>query len=345
MLAALLCVGAGVARAGADDERLPLDRPALAVRHPRQVALLAMALAGRRVVAVGERGVVLQSDDRGAHWAQAAVPVSVTLTAVRFVDDRSGWACGHGGVLLHTEDAGRTWTKQADGRTLARQAAGQLQAGAQGTPAAILKVLAEPLADKPLLDLAFADAREGFAVGAYGLFVRTRDGGRSWQLASAALPNPKALHLNAIVVRGRFVLVAGEQGSVFVSNDGGDSFEAVAAPYRGSFFAAALAEDGTVALAGLRGNLVLGREHGSTWTALKLPTDAGVTVLDASARELRAGAQDGQLFAIDAASGEVRVLPRRAPPMLTSWVDVGTAFPLTAGLHGIAPDPSSPQTD
>jgi photosystem II stability/assembly factor-like uncharacterized protein len=344
-VATTLCALACAAVQAAGDDVLPLDRPALAVRHPLQVAVLAMTRAGASVVAVGERGVVLVSEDRGAHWQQAQVPVSVTLTAVHFVDARTGWACGHGGVLLHTVDGGRTWSRQIDGRALSQQAAAILQTIPPDAPAAAtLKVLSEPVADKPFLDLAFADARTGFAVGAYGLFVRTRDGGRSWQVASRVLPNPKALHLNAIAVRDGFVLIAGEQGSVFVSTNGGDTFTAVTTPYRGSFFTAALSADGAVALAGLRGNLVLGAADGQSWSAIKLPTDAGVTVLEEhdAAHELLVGAQSGQRFAVDRRTGSARELSGRTPPMLTTWVELDDGITLTAGLHGIASDTRSP---
>ena len=36
-------------------------------------------------------------------------------------------------------------------------------------------------ADKPFLDVWFADAQNGYAVGAYNLIVRTRDGGKTWE--------------------------------------------------------------------------------------------------------------------------------------------------------------------
>jgi photosystem II stability/assembly factor-like uncharacterized protein len=332
-------------QAATGDDVTPLDRPALKVRQPLQVAVLAMAPAGSSVVAVGERGVVLVTDDRGAHWRQAQVPVSVTLTSVRFVDARTGWACGHGGVLLHTIDGGSTWARQTDGRGISQEAAAQLQALPADTPAAAnLKVLSEPLADKPFLDIAFLDASRGFAVGAYGLFVRTQDGGKTWKVASNLLPNPKSLHLNAVVARGNLVLIVGEAGSVFLSVDSGETFKAVPMPYRGSFFTAALAADGSFALAGLRGNLVLGAADGQSWTALKLPTDAGATVLAEhdDAHELVIGVQSGQRFAVDLRSQAVKALSGRAPPMLTSWVELGSGVTLTAGLHGIVSETSSP---
>src|SRR4029079_5611384 len=75
-----------------------------------------LARAGQRIVAVGQRGHVLYSDDAGKSWKQATVPVSSDLVAVPFPDATHGWAVGHDGVVLHTDDAGVTWTRQLDGR-------------------------------------------------------------------------------------------------------------------------------------------------------------------------------------------------------------------------------------
>ena len=33
----------------------------------------------------------------------------------------------------------------------------------------------------PFLDVLFSDASEGFVIGAFGLVLRTRDGGKSWE--------------------------------------------------------------------------------------------------------------------------------------------------------------------
>jgi photosystem II stability/assembly factor-like uncharacterized protein len=62
--------------------------------------LTGIARAGKRLVAVGERGIVVLSDDDGATWRQASVPVSVTLAAVQFPTPTQGWVVGHYGVVL-----------------------------------------------------------------------------------------------------------------------------------------------------------------------------------------------------------------------------------------------------
>ena len=94
MIAASL--GAGVSlmpRAGRADGFNPLDpltSPSISVRNPAGVFLVAVASAGNRLVAVGEEGVIIYSDDNGQSWTQAQVPVSVNLTCVRFATPMQG---------------------------------------------------------------------------------------------------------------------------------------------------------------------------------------------------------------------------------------------------------------
>ncbi|MBI5441414.1 MAG: glycosyl hydrolase, partial [Deltaproteobacteria bacterium] len=101
--AALLAAAAGpglAAAARAVNDLLLLP----AVRSDRAASsmLLGVARAGARLVAVGEWGHILTSDDNGVTWAQASVPTSVTLTAADFPTPAKGWAVGHDGVVLHT---------------------------------------------------------------------------------------------------------------------------------------------------------------------------------------------------------------------------------------------------
>lgn len=65
--------------------------PAVQAGNATQATMLAAGWAGERVVAVGDHGVVLLSDDQGRQWRQArSVPLSTPLTGVSFVDARHG---------------------------------------------------------------------------------------------------------------------------------------------------------------------------------------------------------------------------------------------------------------
>src|SRR5437016_4999798 len=82
--------------------------PASTIKVTR-TTVLDLAVAGKSLVVVGERGVIGRSDDGGQTWQVRQAPTSRSLTAVTFVDDRIGVAVGHGGTILRTEDGGSTW--------------------------------------------------------------------------------------------------------------------------------------------------------------------------------------------------------------------------------------------
>jgi photosystem II stability/assembly factor-like uncharacterized protein len=109
----------------------PLREPATMTPRAARAVLTRVVLAGDRLVAIGERGMVVLSDDGGRQWRQARVPVSVTLTSASFADTRQGWIAGHSGVVLHTSDGGESWSLQTDGVALAKAALAQ----ALGLPA------------------------------------------------------------------------------------------------------------------------------------------------------------------------------------------------------------------
>ena len=179
---AVLVLSQGVTQAAGyiDVLDLPAKVSALAVKSP----LSGMTRAGDRLVAVGQRGHILYSDDSGKHWQQAAVPVSADLSAVNFPSAREGWAVGNDGVVLHSDDAGVTWRKQLDGRQIGELLVKHYGALASGQPdneewsrwAVEGQRLVEQGADKPLLDVWFANEQVGYVVGVFNLILRTEDG-------------------------------------------------------------------------------------------------------------------------------------------------------------------------
>ena len=252
-----------------------LVSPAAAQRAAVESSLAATSLlldgtaAGPRLVAVGERGHILLSDDNGATWAQAQVPVQVMLTAVRMLDAQTGWAVGHDAVILRTRDGAETW---------------QL-------------VHYQPQAQLPLLDVWFRDADNGVAVGAFGTFLASADGGDTWTCRNGCwdeddrADGPPLLHapdsdfeddfhLNAIVPAGSGRLfLAGEAGVLYRSDDDGQTWRALPSPYSGSWFGALALETDTVLVAGLRGRLFRSEDAGESWTQIETGTTSTLTDL------------------------------------------------------------------
>jgi len=262
----------------------PIQRPALLTPKASRATLLGLARAGDRLVAVGERGIVLVSDDHGQQWRQVAVPVSATLTVVRFADARTGWAAGHNGVLLKTADAGATWEKVLDGRDVVGLYQAQAKAlvdrlGPDSTAALEAGKQAKQLLadgpDKPWLDMAVDPAGGLWLVGAYGLVLRSADGVK-WEVWSAHIDNPKALHLYAVRVEGDRVVLAGEQALLLQSGNRGQDFTRLTVPYKGSLFDVQVSGNDLV-VSGLRGNVLRSVDGGHSFQAVPWPLPISLT--------------------------------------------------------------------
>jgi len=221
------------------------------------------------MVAVGERGHVLISDDDGESWRQSpAVPTRATLTGVYFHDRRLGWAVGHDAVILRTRDGGDSWQR----------------------------LHWAPEEERPLLDVWFADADHGFAIGAYGYFLATADGGDTWEDRVIAAADESGevdpydlggdFHLNHIArAAGRRLYIAAEAGTIYRSDDGGDSWRTLPSPYHGSFFGSLPLEGDSLLLFGLRGNLFRSDDAGESWQTI----DSGTVAILNDGRRLADG--------------------------------------------------------
>lgn len=263
----------------ADD---PAVLPAEVLPRAGKSLLLDLTQTTAGLFAVGERGHILTSGD-GTTWKQVEAPTRATLTSLASAEGQL-WAGGHDGVILHSTDGGQTWQRQ---RVAPWSADDQ-----------------DPTHGVPVMDLLFLDAKHGFAVGAYSLFLETQDAGVTWKprrLAApqaATAPPPDAgvndqnwtfdssqlqlgdeadPHFNAIVRTGSGgLLIAGERGAIFRSRDDGANWERVKFPYDGSMFGA-LGWDGEhVLVYGLRGNVYESDDLGGTWRKVETGVNANL---------------------------------------------------------------------
>lgn len=260
-----------------------LERPAVQSAKAATSVMLAIAQAGKRIVAVGERGIIIYSDDAGRNWLQASVPVSVSLAGVSFVNARDGWAVGHSGVVLHTRDGGKTWAKQLDGNRAAQLAldavkAGRIAAGVDPAKAAAdAKRLVAEGPSKPFIDVHFFDDRNGLVIGAFGLIFSTADGGQTWQPAFDRFSSPTDRHLYSIQVTGNECFIAGEQGTVFYSDNSCKNFTAMHTPYEGTYFGAIAAGLHSVVVYGMRGHAYWSDDAGTSWQKSEVATPNSIT--------------------------------------------------------------------
>lgn len=356
LLLGCMCMGAASAHAVMGNDRVvdPLDRPAQISVRASDAMLTTVARAGERLVAVGERGTILLSDNNGQTWRQAKqVPVSLLLTGVRFSSARKGWAVGHSGVVLHSEDGGDTWFKQLDGNAVAKIAlmSAQEAVKAGGDDAAAKKDLMDAQrlvqdgADKPFLDLLVENDATAIVVGAFGLALRTDDGGKSWRPWHSRILGAKGSHLYGIQQSGNTIYVVGEQGSVFRSTDNGVTLSELTMPYKGSFFGLSVLSDSQVLVYGLRGNALVSNDAGASWQPAKVGTPASLTAsLVRADGAILMATQAGTLLGSVDHGLTFSLVPIPSPVPIVGMAQAADGSIVLAGLRGASRLPANSST-
>ncbi|MEE4244348.1 MAG: YCF48-related protein [Kangiellaceae bacterium] len=218
--------------------------------------LLDIAVAGdNKLVAVGERGHILISDNEGDDWRQVIVPTDAMLTSVYFVDSQIGFAVGHQQAILKTTDGGENWQ--------------------------LIYEMKDALDYPALLDVWFKDSNNGVAVGAYGLYLVTSNGGVTWeQLPLLELEDPDfgLPHWYALAFDSKSsrLYMSGELGFLVVSEDFGKTWEKIESPYSGSFFNVSVTPSGSLLVMGLRGNFFFSADGGDTWSKVESSSTASI---------------------------------------------------------------------
>lgn len=302
----------------AQDANVASQLPSIKSKKASESLLQDIIRNGDRLVAVGERGHIIYSDNNGKSWQQADVPTRAMLTAVYFVSAEKGWAVGYDGLVLNTADGGKTWAIQLDGLKFTRKrmadtipaledkikslqkdkaAAEEQLAEAEANGEEDLTPYEDLVADlddhlstlegelddakaslsntvaNPLMDVWFRDADNGFVVGAFGEFLKTEDGGATWESVAGSLDNEDRHHLNAVAGLGNLMYIAGESGYIYRSDDGGDTWSLLQSPdpENGSFFAVNIISPDEVLVSGLRGAMYRSGDRGNSWK--QIPED------------------------------------------------------------------------
>ncbi|SUD78529.1 YCF48-related protein [Pseudomonas putida] len=246
--------------------------PAAPAANAAQAMMLGAGKAGERVVAVGDHGMVLLSDDQGRSYRQAGgVPLSSTLTAVSFVDAEHGWAVGHWGTILASEDGGDNWTMQR----------------------------VDSDVDRPLFAVHFFDRQQGVAVGLWSLILTTDDGGRTWTERTLQ-PQPGSsradLNLLSLFSDGRRgVYATAEHGKLLRSDDQGKTWRYLETGYQGSLWSGAVLPDGRLLVGGQRGTLLCGTPDASAWQRIPLTSRSSITAIQAEGKHVLVAGLDGLL--------------------------------------------------
>ncbi|HYG09016.1 MAG TPA: YCF48-related protein [Pyrinomonadaceae bacterium] len=122
----------------------------------RAASVLALCLFGVALAFV--HAGAQEQRQQGEGWAATRHGAAGSdLNTIYFTDNKRGWMAGDGGLAYRTEDAGRTWVRQAIGT------------------------------DEQINDLYFHDKEDGYLVAGSAIHV-TVDGGRTWREARRFSP-------------------------------------------------------------------------------------------------------------------------------------------------------------
>ena len=133
------------------------------------------------------------------YWERIQSPTTERLNSIVFTDSLNGWVCSDSGVIFHTSDAGENWDIQFSNDTL--NLVNLFFLNNQKGWAAGWSTFYEPygtfiltttnggitwskerfrVGEKFANSFYFLDTLKGFAVGYPQLFMRTTDGGATW---------------------------------------------------------------------------------------------------------------------------------------------------------------------
>lgn len=288
--------------------------PAVMADNATAATMLDAVWAGERMVAVGDHGVVLLSDDQGKSFRQArSVPVSTPLTGVSFADAQHGWAVGHWGAILASSDGGDSW---------------QIQ-----------RLSSEE--DRPLFAVHFFNARQGVAVGLWSLVLTTDDGGKTW--AEQTLDAPSGSSRADLNLMGLFadaqgaVYAAAERGQVLRSDDQGKSWRYLDTGYEGTLWSGAVLADGSLLVGGQRGTLLHGSAQGQDWRRVPLESKSSVTAIAVSGPQVVVAGLDGLMVRSGNGGRAFREQRTADGVSLTAALLNGNADPVLFSRRGVVP--------
>jgi len=214
---------------------------------PDRIVLMEIQQSGKRLVAVGERGFALLSDDGGQHWKAVSTPVTRTLTGVAFRDDKVGVAVGHGGKMVRTENGGDSWSE----------------------------VKVSEIGVESFLGVTYLGGDHFIAYGAFGNYFDSADAGRTWT-KRMVVGDDFDRHISQVVRVDDSLLMVAESGTIARSEDDGTTWETIDSPYQGSFFGALRLKDGALLIYGMRGNVYRSADAGETWTKVPIDTTSSL---------------------------------------------------------------------
>lgn len=235
---------------------------------------------GGTLIAVGGRGAILRSNDKGEHWKEVAQGLTASnLQHVIAAQDKALVAVGDNGTIVRSRNGGAVWSlisKTGTAKNLRRVVAVSgkvlVAVGDEG-----IIVRSTDAGDSwfpvythstPLLDVVATDSQRLVAVGEAGIILRSGNGGRSWDVMSnltGKLSRVLVTHTGALLAAGDSIQRADNIEAAWsaakISVTSPDGAE------RMPFTQIIEAADGTLVALGVGRKIQYSLDDGKTWQA------------------------------------------------------------------------------
>lgn len=202
-------------------------------------------------------------------WTKQRSGSLAWLHAVYFLDEHKGWAVGGRGTLLWTDDGGKVW-----------------RAGKRPT-------------EDALRDVYFADEQNGWLVCERSIYdlktkeeprtylLRTIDGGATWKQINVIGKDVDARLVRALFTDAGRGWAFGEEGALYTTRDGGDSWEKQRVPTRNLLLGGWFLDSQQGWLVGAGSTLLQTSDGGETWRTGTLLGIEPASVKSDAARRVR----------------------------------------------------------
>ncbi|MEA3391602.1 MAG: YCF48-related protein [Candidatus Marinimicrobia bacterium] len=154
----------------------------------------AVALNATSILTV-DGDVVKKTIDFGANWSEILLPEGVTMRQIATANETVAYTCGDDGLVYKTVDAGGTWTQVGD--------------------------TSQFVVDLKEIDV--FDTNTVFISGKAGWFMKTTDGGASWDTTYVGTEDLDGGVAFASATNG-IVFADGNSGVIWTTHDGGDTW-------------------------------------------------------------------------------------------------------------------------
>lgn len=253
---------------------------------------------------VGSRGHILTNNSQDT-WVQQASPVQVMLTSIDAGHATGAWAVGHDAVILR-------------------------QAGSQSW-----QLMHQDIEEqRPLLDVLSVDGRV-IAIGAYGYYLQSDNGGQDWQ--DRLINEEHDFHLNAISARNnQEFFIAAEAGQLYRSMNAGKDWQTLDSPYEGSFFDVLAMNESTVIAVGLRGHVFISGDDGESWQPISTDVQTSLnSIVKVNENHVLVVGHAGMILWVDIESMKVSRYQLSSREDLSDIVMIDDTSIYTVGEHGV----------